>query len=178
MNQLKKSNFDKFPSIKIDGQVCLQGWKNITDKLRDAYNEKHTEKVIVAIECYHGVYTNELFDELRQHIPEAILFNASTAMKAANEIEKMVYPFVTDDPVFGYMAPLSLADFFSSENIASLQQKINVVEKGICIVYGIGASLIEPAPGIFIYADMPRWEIQLRFRNKSVSNIGAQNPFE
>ena len=176
MNQLKKSNFDKFPSIKVDGQICIEGWKNITDKLRNVCNKKHAKKIIVAIECYHGVDTNELFEQLEQHLPEALMFDASTAMKAGNEVEKMVYPFVTDDPVFGYMAPLNLADFFASEKLASLQEKINSVEEGLCVVYGIGATLVCPVPGIFIYADMPRWEIQLRFRNNSVSNIGAENP--
>ena len=175
MNQLKKSNFDKFPSIKIEGQTCIEGWKNITNKLLDIYNEKHTTKTIIAIECYHGVYTNELSEQLRQNIPEALLFDASTAMKAGDEIEKMVYPFVTDDPVFGYIAPLNLIDFFSSKKIASLQERINAIEKGICIVYGIGATLVLPVPDVFVYADMPRWEIQIRFRNNSVSNIGVEN---
>jgi mannose-6-phosphate isomerase class I len=32
-----------------------------------------------------------------------------------------------------------------------------------------------PVPDVFVYADMPRWEIQIRFRNNSVSNIGAEN---
>src|SRR5205085_1808229 len=30
-------------------------------------------------------------------------------------------------------------------------------------------------PNILVYADMPRWEIQLRFRNNSISNLGDEN---
>jgi mannose-6-phosphate isomerase class I len=96
-------------------------------------------------------------------------------MQTSDSIEKMVYPFVTDDPVFGYMAPLNLSDFFDTKKIVSMQENLDTVKEGICIIYGIGASLISPKPNILLYADMPRWEIQLRFRNKSIGNMGAQS---
>jgi len=176
MNQLKKSNYDKYPSIAIEGHTCIEGWKNIVAKLDKACKNFHDKRIVVAIECYPAVDTNEIENALLQYIPGAILFDASTAMKTSNEIEKMVYPFVTDDPVFGYMAPLDLSDFFDAKKITSMQDKLNTVNEEICIIYGIGASLIVPKPNLLFYADMPRWEIQLRFRNKSVSNLGTQNP--
>ncbi len=175
MNHSKKSNYDKFPNIKIDGQICIEGWKNIIDKLREIIKEKHSEKIVIAIECYHGVYTNEVFEKLQQGIPEALLLDASSCINESDEIEKMVHPFVTDDPVFGYMAPLNLTDFFSIKKIKALQNEINAADNGIYIVYGIGASIIAPAADLLFYADMPRWEIQLRFRSNRISNLGAQN---
>ncbi len=174
MKQLKKSNFDKFPTIKIERHTCIEGWKNIADKLLNIINQK-AEKTIITIECYHGVYTTELVEELQKHIPSAKLFDASTAMRTTEEIEKMVYPFVTDDPVFGYMAPMDLSDFFDPKKIARLQNEVHRVDKGICLVYGIGATLISPMPDLLVYADMPRWEIQLRFRKNIISNIGIEN---
>ncbi len=174
MNHLKKSNFDKFPAIKIDGYACTEGWKNIICKLQ--YTCKLlNKKIVIVIECYPGVYTQEIAKEIRRHIPHAMLFDASAAMQQNDEIEKMVYPYVTDDPVFGYMTPLNLADFFNAKKISSIQEEIDAVKEGICIGYGIGASLISPKPTLLLYADMPRWEIQLRFRNNSISNIGVQN---
>jgi mannose-6-phosphate isomerase class I len=175
MNQLKKSNFDKFPAIKMDGYICTEGWKDIAGKWQENWNRQLDEKIVIAIECYPGVYTHEIAEQLLQHIPGATLFDASAAMKTSDEIEKIVYPFVTDDPVFGYMAPLNLADFFNAKKVASMQEKLGAVKEGTCIVVGIGASLISPKPNLILYADMPRWEIQLRFRNNSVSNMGAQN---
>ncbi len=53
------------------------------------------------------------------------------------------------------MAPLNLADFFTSKKIASMQEELDAVKEGICIVYGIGASLISPKPTLLLYADMP-----------------------
>ncbi len=175
MNHLKKSNFDKFPTININGYTCIEGWESIANSLQKLIGEKQSEKIIIAIECYHGVYTDEIVEQVRKYIPSANLFDASTAMQTGDEIEKMVYPFVTDDPVFGYMAPLNLLDFFCAKKINSLQSEVNDVDKGLCIVYGMGASLISPTADFLLYADMPRWEIQLRFRNNSISNVGTQN---
>ena len=173
---MKTSNYDKFPAIKIEGHTCFEDWKNIAETLKNACKQISNGKTVIVIECYPGVYTNEIANTLVQHIPDAILFDASAAMKPKYEIEKIVYPFVTEDPVFGYMAPLSLSDFFDPKKIASMQEKLSTVNEQICIIYGIGASLIEPKPNLLLYADMPRWEIQLRFRNNSISNMGAQNP--
>ncbi len=175
MNQLEKSNYDKFPAIKIDGHTCNEGWKNIAEKLKNTSEQIRDEKKIIVIECYLGVYTNEIAKALGQYIPEAILFDASNALKTSDEIGKIVYPFVTDDPVFGYMSPLNLSDFFDVQKIVSMQEKVDAVKEGICIIYGIGASLISPHPNILLYADMPRWEIQRRFRKKSIGNMGTQN---
>ena len=174
MNHLKKSNYDKFPAIKIEGYTCIKGWKNIAENLEKTI-ESRNGKTIIVIECYPGVYTDEIANALLQHFPGTMLFDASATMKTKNEIEKIVYPFVTDDPVFGYMAPLDLQDFFDATKIALMQDKLKAVNEQICIIYNLGASLIEPKADLLLYADMPRWEIQLRFRNKSAGNMGAQN---
>jgi mannose-6-phosphate isomerase class I len=172
---LKKSNFDKFPSVKVDGHACIAGWKNIADTLQSEIDKVHNDKTILVVECYHGVYTNEVASNLKKHFPTAVLIDATSAMRSKEEIEKLVYPFVTDDPVFGYMAPLNLLDFFDNNKIDSLQKEVGAYEKGLVIIYGQGASLISSSPDLLVYADMPRWEIQLRFRNNSISNLGGQN---
>lgn len=173
MGQLK-ANFDKFPRITIAGHTCIEGWKNIADKLQDIINKRNAGKIVIAVECYPGVYTSEIAAHLAKNIPAALLFDASIAMKTSEGIGKMVYPFVTDDPVFGFMTPLNLIDFFDTTKTSLLQDKIKERTAGICIIYGVGASLVSSAD-VLIYADMPRWEIQRRFRNNSISNIGIEN---
>lgn len=172
---MKKSNFDKFPNVRIHGHECIAGWKNIADCLQSEPGKTHDEKMVFAIECYHGVYTNEIATHLAHNFPSAILIDAASAMRSISEIDKLVFPFVTDDPVFGYIAPLNLIDFFDNTKISAIQKKINAIDKGMVIVYGHGASLIALLPDLIVYADMPRWEIQLRFRNDSIGNLGADN---
>jgi hypothetical protein len=45
---------------------------------------------------------------------------------------------------------------------------------GIVVVLGVGAALCCD-PDILVYADMPRWEAQLRQRRNEVSNLGVEN---
>ena len=175
MSQLKKSNFDKFPRINVAGHNCVEGWADVIKAILEKTSEAADNKISIVIECYHGVYQDEMLKAFKTHMPTAKAIDASVAMKSSAEIEKMVYPFVTDDPVFGYMAPLHLADFFDHTKVAQLQDEISRSSNEIYITYGMGASLVETAPDLLVYADMPRWEIQLRFRNNSVSNIGIEN---
>ncbi len=153
------------------------GWKAIADTLQNEISKKLNNKIVIAVECYHGVYANELESALTQYFTEALIIDASIALKSVDDIGKMVYPFVTDDPVFGYMAPLNLEDFFDADTITSTQNKIESSENNTVIVYGIGASLIAYTADVLVYADMPRWEIQLRFRSNSITNIGADDAY-
>ena len=172
---MKKSNFDKFPEVKIEGHQCTAGWDNIMDTLQQEISKKQQKKIIVAVECYHGVYTEEITAHLKSSFAKAKMIDTSKAMLEVKQVDELVYLYVTDDPVFGYMAPLELKDFFDEQKILLQQNEINAVEAGLVFIVGCGAALIVPAVDLLVYADMPRWEIQLRFRNNSISNLGADN---
>ncbi|CAN5659196.1 class I mannose-6-phosphate isomerase [soil metagenome] len=172
---VKKSNFDKYPEVEVTGHTCVEGWKDIIVSLIETSGKEQLHKMVIAIECYHGVYTNEIVEAFKNILPQALYINASSAMKTAEEIDAIVYPFVTDDPVFGYITPLDLADFFDVDKIAELKQEVKSASNNVVIIFGYGATLIEATANLLLYADMPRWEIQLRFRNKSVGNLGAEN---
>jgi len=110
--------------------------------------------------------------------------NAADALRDTADIHERVHPYVTDDPVFGYITPLMLADFFDRNKIEALRQELTpgitsspgiATSPAIIWVCGTGAGLIAPDADWLIYADMPRWEIQLRFRRNEIANLGADN---
>lgn len=171
---MNNSNFDKFPAVVIKDQSGFDGWENIVNELQQKL-ASNSGKLVVAIDSYPGVIWDAILPQMQNAFPDAHFFDISKAMKTEEEIAQMVYPFVTDDPVFGYISPLSLIDFFSSDAIKEVEKQIeNSGDKKI-IVYGIGASLIEVDTDLLVYADMPRWEIQLRFRRNEIGNLGATN---
>lgn len=185
---MESSNFDKFPEVRIKGEKGWQDWKEITGQLLLKAEELikakalPDRKLIIAVECYHGVSVKEITDQLRDNInrpgasfPPDRFFQAADAMQDEKAIREMVHPYVTDDPVFGYMTPLVLPDFFDPSKIRALQEQIASVKEGLVFVIGTGASLIAPTAGLLVYADMPRWEIQLRFRRNETGNLGADN---
>jgi mannose-6-phosphate isomerase class I len=46
---------------------------------------------------------------------------------------------------------------------------------GLVLVVGCGATLIAPDATVTVYADLARWEAQLRFRRNESANLGAAN---
>ncbi|WP_224746652.1 class I mannose-6-phosphate isomerase [Mucilaginibacter rigui] len=171
---MKSSNYDKFPVIKAQLNECITGWDTIAQEILAAASTVQG-KPVIAIECYPGVNTSEIRNGLLDTIKQAHIIDTATAFKSEEEINKMVYPYVTDDPVFGYITPLALKDFFDAEKVARLISAIESSPNNLVLVIGAGASLIAEQPALLIYADMPRWEIQLRFRKQAVPNLGVSN---
>ena len=68
---------------------------------------------------------------------------------------------LTQDRVFGMMTVRSLGDFFVPEKVAQARQAIQKGKR--VLVYGVGATLLAPGD-VLVYADITRWELQLRFR--------------
>ncbi|MEO5650394.1 MAG: class I mannose-6-phosphate isomerase [Ginsengibacter sp.] len=171
---MNNSNFDKFPEVPIKGYYGFKGWEEIGGEINRNLN-KEKKKSIIVIECYPGVLIDPFINAMQSQIGNITFIDASSGLKPEEEITKMVFPFVTDDPVFGYVTSLSLLDFFDENSLKKHQKEIEQQDKGIICIYGIGASLFYSEPDVLIYADMPRWEIQLRFRNNWVGNLGASN---
>lgn len=172
---MRTTNYDKFPKVEIGGHQCLANWDNIIAKLQSEIGSLKGSKKIVVVECYHGVDSASIISHLENGLKPEKIYHTVNAFDSEETINTKVYPYVTDDPVFGYVSTLSLSDFFDNNKISIYHKEIELKESGLILIVGIGASLIVPSPDILIYADMPRWEIQQRFRANKISNIGVNN---
>jgi mannose-6-phosphate isomerase class I len=172
---LYNSNFDKFPEVVVHGYNGSMGWNEIAHELTGRIESLSKEQVVLKLECYHGVLLEPVIDQLKSIFPDAVLVDVTSALLPSEELEKKVYPFVTDDPVFGYLSPLTMADFFDARVLESLAETARSNAAPITIIYGTGASLVPLDADLLVYADMPRWEIQLRFRRNEISNLGTEN---
>jgi mannose-6-phosphate isomerase class I len=76
------------------------------------------------------------------------------------------------------MTRLDMEDFFDQVKVIALRTKILDSQKGTILLYGSGATMVFPEPDLLIYADMARWEIQLRMRRNEVCNLGLTNYYE
>ncbi|MEJ7739849.1 MAG: class I mannose-6-phosphate isomerase [Chitinophagaceae bacterium] len=173
----KVSNYDKHPFIPVEGfeDDCWQGWEAIGEKLKKELHPVAGKKKVVAVESYIGVNQEEVLSALIRALRPVYTCLASDAYKCTAEIDKMVYPDVTDDRIFGYLSRLRINDFFDKSRLATIRNNIhNVEEEGVILLYGMGATLLAPAD-ILVYADMPRWEGQLRFRRNEANNLGSEN---
>jgi len=173
---MRTSNYDKFPYVRVpDGDnCCVQGWADIAERLRQAIAERAAGKTILVVECYTGVDEATVLRELAARLRPSATLHAADAMRPPDEIDELVAPFLGDDPVFGFLCGLTLPQFFDPAKLDWLRSQVHSVRRGLVLVVGCGASLLAE-PDILVYADLARWEGQLRYRRKEASNLGVTN---
>lgn len=169
-------NYDKYPSVKITGyeHACWAGWSAISDKIRSEIISKGKQSVVVVVETYPGVDDAEIMDAIENGLRPSAFFRAQDAFLSETKIDRLTYPDVTDDRIFGFMTRLTIDQFFDPQKLVALQQRVRAAE-GLVVVYGTGASVVAESWDLLVYADMARWEIQLRMRRQPVSNLGVSN---
>ena len=171
-----RSNYDKQPVVEVpDGEGrCVAGRDAVCAKLQAAVSARSTQRTVLTVECYTGVLEDEIAAALQALNPERVICSAAAFLPEA-EIEAKVAPFNGgDDPIFGWISNLRMFDFMDPAKMDQLATEIEQVEAGLVIVLGSGASLIHPGD-ILVYADLARWEAQLRMRRNEVSNLGVEN---
>lgn len=184
----KPSKFNNTPYVEVknpDYRV-INGWGDIVAELNKAIDSIDKKKKLVVIETYQGVIHEELIDNLKSGLNHTWFIQADKYMLPEEEIKKLVFPDVTNDRIFGFLTRLTMDAFFDPEKVKTIQNEIEAIEEGTIVIYGTGASLLHPkvpfrqlpedlGEALLVYADMARWEIQLRMRQYLVDNIGVKN---
>ncbi len=167
-------NYDKSPSIKLknmSGHV-FTGYEKICEEINRKINGM--KKAVIAVDCYHGVYDKEILPALQKGLSPVKVIDTRNIMKDEKYIEDMLERNITDDRVFGTMCLYNLDFFIDGEKAEKARKEVECTENGVVLVYGVGASLVSEY-SLLVYADMARWEIQMRFRKNKVANFCASN---
>ncbi len=169
-NKFRTMKYNKQPYIEVEPNKTdlLVGWQEIAKEINTRKN------TVIVLECYQGVYVEQLIEWAKQSIKHDTLILASDYMKSEQEVRALTQPDVTNDRIFGYLTRLNVCDYFGEDNIDRAKKDI-ASKTGVTLIVGIGASLLCELPTTLVYADMARWEIQLRMRKNEVDNIGISN---
>ena len=176
-----KSGYDRFPAIKVpvtETDYAVEGWTAIGRELRQRIAACGKRKCVICVDLYHGVWENAVLGALRAELTPTDVIETREANKAKAQIQAMVYPDVGEDRVFGYLSRLVADDYFDEAKVTALKVRLAAINEGVVLVYGVAASVCCPKPDILVYADMARWEIQLRFRGGELSNWCSDNAGE
>ncbi len=170
------SDFVKQPFVEVDGDFQIsEGWPEISANIQKHLSNIKSKRKIIVVEYYQGVLEAETTLGLRLGInPEQVILSKE-CMWTENKVKAIVYPYVTDDRIFGYMSQLEIDAFFDPDKIEIARKEIASVESGVVLVVGTGASYIANEYDLLVYADMARWEIQGRMREHRIDNIGVNN---
>jgi mannose-6-phosphate isomerase class I len=174
---MRTTNYDKFPYVPVPGgeEACVAGWDAIAARLRESIEGRAAGKTVLTVECYTGIDEESVVRELQGRLLPSLILRAKDAMLSPEKIDLLVQPFLGgNDPVFGFLSGLELPQFFDREKLGRLRDEAAAVPKGLVLIIGCGASLLAE-PDILVYADLSRWEGQLRFRRNEASNLGVRN---
>ncbi len=165
-------NYDKYPETRIAGHEgeAWEGAGAVVAKLGElACAQDH----ILVVECYPGV-DGEVLELVRKAFKPDTVINSDDIFHDGDELTSRMQPHLTDDRVRGVMYYGRLEDFVDPEALA--RAKAAVPSGGRTLVYGVGAGLVAEAD-TFIYCDLARWEIELRYR-AGMPNFRAHNEGE
>ncbi|MEG0722482.1 MAG: hypothetical protein RR446_12155 [Lachnospiraceae bacterium] len=156
------SNYDLQPYTEINGyeDQAFDGYDQIVEELLKSINGK---KRILVCDCYPGVDKEEVLEHFKNLNPVLIIDTDDCAYEEA-KLTEMFADYLTEDRVFGVMCHKSLEDCFCSERLQAAKNQLEQNKNGIVLVIGTGASFITFGD-IYVYFDMARWELQLRYRN-------------
>lgn len=172
-----KYNITPYVEVKNKNYKVTKGWMAIAAELNKTIIDLHKnkKKIVVVVETYQGIIHEEVMTNLEKRLQYEKFIRTEEFMLPEEEIKKLVYPDVTDDLIFGYLTRLEIDAFYDKTAVKEIRSELEQTEKGVIIIYGTGAAYLCPDADLLIYADMTRWEIQLRMRRHKVDNIGIKN---
>ena len=169
----RKSNYDKSPVTQISGyeDAGITGYENITQSIK----QKIRNDSVIVVDCYPGVNDDEVLSALIEGIKPDYIVKSEDIFYDEETLNKMMAAHLTEDRVRGVMYYGPMSDFVDEAQRLYYENKVKECD-GVCLIYGVGASLITKGD-LLVYADMARWEIQLRYR-KGMSNFKCHNEEE
>lgn len=169
---MRQSNYDKFPATFVQGSIW-KGWNEIRSHISKVCTLNGNKRHVLVVECYQGVHHEELFTALSA-LEEVTAIHTQSLFKPVAEIEAMTFPWLTADRIFGRRSHFSYSDFLDGQKVEALQKQLQKMS-GLVLVYGHGAAEVVPDGDTLVYADMARWEIQMRSRRKEINGLGVEN---
>lgn len=157
------SNYDRFPATRMPAEHRLWAGPPIWQELATAALAR-SERPLIVIDTYPGVEVAELTAAAARALPGFTVIDfEEAAARPAEQIDAALRPFLTDDRVFGIMAPhLDLGTFYSDERVRSVGDAARSDDRPVVLI-GWGAARAVDAD-VLVLADLARWEIQQRQR--------------
>jgi mannose-6-phosphate isomerase class I len=172
----RRSNYDKFPFVAAgSAEQCSAGWDAIAARLKEGRGKSR----VLCVECYPGVFVRQAVKELCAQFDLFAVFLSEECLKTPGQLRALLDPVLGGDRVFARMSGIGLEDYFDPSRLDAMRHAVvQAAQQGPVLVIGTGAALLAPADSTLVYADMARWEIQLRWRRGEIGNLGLENASE
>ena len=177
------------PAIQLDrNDELIVGWDEIGDfigQLVVATTENKDRICAVGLDGYVGTdwptMVQQLGDSFAKKQIRSIFLNAEGCLKTEEEIDRVLQPYLGDDPVFGRLYKKDLKSLFDSGRLAALRTQLQELKRQrgaeqpqLVVCYGTGALIntLRPIYDFTIYVDLTR-ETALK-RNRKWSQLSGK----
>jgi len=159
--------YNIYPSFRLKEGKIWSGYRELADQM--------ISSAVVVLDGYPGVlwenFRKLLATELDALGIRSAWQDVSVAMLPPAQVDALIAPYLGDnDPLFGRRFEGTLADFFQQDKLSLLQPDPSAT---LNILYGCGSSLAD-WKGLLLYVDVPKNEIQFRFREGAMTNLGSR----
>ncbi len=179
-----KGLYDALPAFAIAEGVITKGFMALCNHI---LQQIPLGLRVLVIDGYPGVdwpgFTKALCAELQRCGADPECIDFATCLQEVSVLERALEPFLGgDDRIFGTHYPCGAEVFFDAGKVAALRIEA-ALRRGdragkLTLIAGTGASLIELWDALW-YIDIPKDEIQERFRRGQAQNTGyAAGDFE
>ena len=168
---LTDTRYDIYPSFSLGPDRIAGGFAALAQQMAGAQQ--------VIIDGFPGVIWPDFRDRLAAELHALGVrvhwVDVGAALLPAQQIDALLRPYLgNDDPIFGFRYPGDLRAFFAPAALANLAPDSSA---DLNILFGCGAALAD-WPGVLVYVDVPKNEIQFRQRAGSVTCLGAAGPLD
>lgn len=169
------STYDKQPAVAIPAEH-FNLWKSydaIFQELESRLGQTSSPHPVLTVDTYPGVHDDEILGALRVRFPESEIVQTIELKLAEDTLLPRFERNLTDDRIFGVLSCHQLEEFFDIEKLSHARSRAESFAGKLLIVYGVGAALVHRGD-VYVFADMARWEIQLRYRQGMPNWGGGQ----
>ncbi len=133
---MSRPNYDVNPITPVAGDA-LRGWEAICAALPG----RATGRFVV--ELYPGADKAEVIEALTAGLRPDRIIDVETFFRSPEALDAMLSPYLGDDPVFGKLNRVEIADFLDPHRFVIAQAQAAL--PGLSLVVGAGASIVCPA---------------------------------
>ncbi len=158
------SRYNPTPVIPIDeaGHEAWSGWEAIGQEVKRAFVGKR----ILVVDTYPGVDDTEVLRAIEESVRPTYIITMEDLFYDGPTLTHMMSRHLTEDAVRGIFYYGDCIDFIDEVALEEARRKIKrylLEPASTILIYGFGATLLDQGD-IRVFADLTRWEIQLRYR--------------
>ena len=162
----KYHNYELHPVKRMEG-FDKQAWegagaigKILQERVSGILQQKN--KAVVCFDMYPGVRKEEILC-LAETLRPVQIWDMEDYARTEDDINQMFADFITNDRVFGVMCHKKIDSLFEAEKLEQARAELKATAQGCVVIMGMGAGILSEGD-LYIYCNLTRWEIQLRYR--------------